>query len=127
MVLHWQTPYLGARFLPKQLSGWEIDHFFTLEPEERDDLCRRFSGLNRLAMALQLGFLRMTGCTLDGVRILPRNLLEHIGAQLAIDTPHDCLGTRTLSTYPNPLRSSAMGDGASWLRHPGTGPAEDPG
>lgn len=87
MVPHWQTPYLGARFLPKQLSGWEIDHFFTLEPEERDDLCRRFRGLNRLAVALQLGFLRMTGCTLDGVRILPRNLLEHIGAQLAIDTP----------------------------------------
>ena len=72
---------------PKQLSGWEIDHFFTLEPEERDDLCRRFRGLNRLAVALQLCFLRMTGCTLDSVHILPRKLLEHIGAQLAIDTP----------------------------------------
>jgi len=81
MVPHWQTPYLGTRFLPKRLSGWEIDHFFTLEPEERDDICKRFRGLNRLAVALQLGFLRMTGCTLDGVRILHRNLLEHIGAQ----------------------------------------------
>ncbi len=87
MVPHWQTPYLGTRFLPKRLSGWEIDHFFTLEPEERDDICKSFRGLNRLAVALQLGFLRMTGCTLDGVRILPKNLLEHIGPQLDIKTP----------------------------------------
>jgi hypothetical protein len=87
MVPHWQTPYLGARSLPKRLSTWEIDNFFTLEPEERDELCRRFRGLNRLAVVLQLGFLRMTGCTLDGVRILPRILLEHVGSQLDTDTP----------------------------------------
>jgi hypothetical protein len=33
MVPHWQTPYLGIRTLPR-LSGWEIDHFFTLELED---------------------------------------------------------------------------------------------
>ena len=53
MVPHWQTPYLGLRFLPKQLTGWEIDHFFTLQTHERDDICQRFRGLNRLAVALQ--------------------------------------------------------------------------
>ncbi len=87
MVPQWQTPYLGARSLPKQLSGWEIDNFFTLSPPERDDIRQRFQGQHRLATALQLGFLRMSGCGLDGVRILPSALLEHIGAQLDITTP----------------------------------------
>ncbi len=86
MVPHWQTPYLGIRTLP-QLSAWEIDYFFTLEPAECNDICGRFRGLNRLAVALQLGFLRMTGCPLDGVRILPAELLSHLGVQLDIDTP----------------------------------------
>lgn len=87
MVPQWQTPYLGARSLPKKLSSWEVDHFFTLTPDERDEICSRYSGLYQLAAALQLGFLRMTGCSLGGVHILPRNLLEYIGAQLDIDTP----------------------------------------
>jgi len=87
MIPQWQTPYLGERSLPKRLSGWEIDTFFTLSTEERDDIRQRFRDLHRLAAALQLGFLRMTGCMLDGVRILPRSLLEHLGAQLDISTP----------------------------------------
>jgi hypothetical protein len=78
--------YLGVRTLPR-LSGWEVDHFFTLEPAECEDICTRFRGVNRLAVALQLSFLRMTGCPLDGVRILPRELLSHVGAQLEIDVP----------------------------------------
>ena len=87
MVPHWQTPYLGLRFLPKQLTGWEIDHFFTLQIQERDDIVQRFRGLNRLAVALQWGFLQMTGCPLDGVHVLPRDLLKHLGNQLDIETP----------------------------------------
>tara|TARA_R110001592_G_scaffold254129_3_gene517540 strand:- start:89926 stop:92844 length:2919 start_codon:yes stop_codon:yes gene_type:complete len=86
MVPHWQTPYLGIRTLPR-LSSWEIDHFFTLELEEREEICTRFRGVNRLGVALQLCFLRMTGCPLDGVRILPTELLSHVGRQLEIDIP----------------------------------------
>ena len=86
MVPHWQTPYLGIRTLPR-LTGWEIDHFFTLEVEERDEIRSRFRGINRLGVALQPCFLRMTGCPLDGVRILPRELLSHVGEQLDIDIP----------------------------------------
>ena len=86
MLPHWQTPYLGIRSLPR-LSGWELDHFFTLTPQERDDICGRFRGLNRLAVALQLCFLRMTGCALDGVRILPADLLRHIGGQVDVESP----------------------------------------
>jgi TnpA family transposase len=86
MLPHWQTPYLGIRSLPR-LSGWELDHFFTLTPQERDDICGRFRGLNRLAVTLQLCFLRMTGCALDGVRILPADLLRHIGGQVDVESP----------------------------------------
>lgn len=86
MLPHWKTPYLGIRSLPR-LSGWEIDLFFSLTPKERDDICGRFRGLNRLAVALQLCFLRMTGCSLDGVRIPPADLLRHIGGQVDVESP----------------------------------------
>jgi hypothetical protein len=39
--------------------------------------------LNRLSVALQIGYLRMTGRMLNSYQILPVAILEHIGAQLS--------------------------------------------
>ena len=33
-MLAWQIPYLGWRKVPVDLSEFEIEHFFTLKPEE---------------------------------------------------------------------------------------------
>jgi hypothetical protein len=73
----WQSTYLGRGALPRDLSGFEIEAFFTYsEPERRViDEERRTPAL-KLALALQIGFLRMTG------RLLHRPD-AHRGHQLA--------------------------------------------
>src|SRR5271168_3602786 len=78
----WQSTYLGLGALPRDLSGFEIEAFFTYsEPERRliDDE-RRTPAL-KLALALQIGFLRMTGRLLEALRMVPPVLWRHLGAQ----------------------------------------------
>jgi TnpA family transposase len=43
--------------------------------------------LNGLALALQVGFLRMTGRTLNSVELIPPEVLEHLGRQLDCSPP----------------------------------------
>jgi hypothetical protein len=47
--------------------------------------------LNRLALALQVGFLKMTGRTLNSVELIPPGVLDHLGRQL------DCVPPRIAS------------------------------
>ncbi len=64
---------LGRGALPRDLSGFEIEAFFTYSDSERyviDDE-RRTPSL-KLALALQIGFLRMTGRLLAQRRALVR-------------------------------------------------------
>ena len=65
----------------------EIEHFFTLGEEEYATVRRRRRVLNRLALALQIGFLKMTGGTLNSVEIIPPGVLEHLGRQLGCAPP----------------------------------------
>jgi hypothetical protein len=68
---HWQTTFLGLKQLPRELSGFEIEAFFTFTASERALIeARRGPSLN-LGLALQIGFLRMSGRVLDAVRIAP--------------------------------------------------------
>ena len=53
----WQPTYLGRGALPRDLSGFEIEAFFTYSESERrliDD--ERRSPALKLALALQIGF-----------------------------------------------------------------------
>jgi hypothetical protein len=57
----WLSTYLGRGALPRDLSGFEIEAFFAYSESERrviDDE-RRTPDL-KLALALQIGFFRMT-------------------------------------------------------------------
>jgi len=68
----WQSTYLGRGALPRDLSGFEIEAFFTYSESERhviDD--ERRSPALKLALALQIGFLRMTGRLLEALRMVP--------------------------------------------------------
>jgi hypothetical protein len=47
--------------------------------------------LNRLALALQIGFLRLTGRTLNSVELIPPQILDHLGRQV------DCAAPRIAS------------------------------
>jgi uncharacterized protein DUF4158 len=92
----WQSTYLGRGALPRDLSGFEIEAFFTYSESERcliDDE-RRSSAL-KLALALQIGFLRMTGRLLEALRMVPPALWRHLGAQFEIDAP-DLASLRTM-------------------------------
>jgi hypothetical protein len=92
----WQPAYLGRGALPRDLSGCEIEAFFTYSESERrviDDE-RRSSAL-KLALALQIGFLRITGRFLEALRMVPPALWRHLGAQFEIDAP-DLASLRTM-------------------------------
>jgi hypothetical protein len=92
----WQSTYLGRGALPRDLSGFEIEAFFTYSESERhviDD--ERRSPALKLALALQIGFLRMTGRLLEALRMVPPALWRHLGAQFEIDAP-DLASLRTM-------------------------------
>jgi TnpA family transposase len=69
------------------MSTFEVRHFSTLSSDDRHVLRRRFHSRSRLGAALQLGFVRMTGTTLDAFDYVPRAVLEHLGHQLGMSAP----------------------------------------
>jgi len=79
--------YLGQRQFPKEMSRFEVQHFFTFTDGDRRELRIRFPKRVRLGAALQLGFLRMTGTTLATMNYVPRTLLKHLGKQLQYAAP----------------------------------------
>ena len=83
----WEHRYLGRERFPDALSTLEIENFFTLGEDEFAAVRRRRRVLNRLALALQIGFLKMTGGTLNSVEIIPPGVLEHLGRQLGFAPP----------------------------------------
>ena len=38
--------------------------------------------MNRLAVALQIGFIKMTGAPLNSVQLIPATVLDHVGRSL---------------------------------------------
>ncbi len=85
-IPRWQHQYLGLAQIPRTIGQVEFDAFFTYSPHERREFQRLKNPATKLGAALQLGFIRMTGCTLDAVKVVPAALLAHIASQL--ETPH---------------------------------------
>ncbi|MDE2225464.1 MAG: Tn3 family transposase [Castellaniella sp.] len=85
---YWQTPYLGLRSIPKELNQFELNAFFSYSPKERSTIFAKRDGLHRLALALQIGFIRMTGSLLTAVKVVPAELWAHLGETLGIETPN---------------------------------------
>jgi len=78
----WHSTYLGRSAFPRELSGFEIEAFFTYsEPKRRVIDDERRTPALKLALALQIGFLRMTGRLLEALRMVPPVLWRHLGAQ----------------------------------------------
>jgi len=57
----WQATFLGLKQLPRELSGFEIEAFFTFTASERALIEARRGASLKLGLALQIGFLRMSG------------------------------------------------------------------
>jgi hypothetical protein len=92
----WQSTYLGRGVLTRELSGFEIEAFFTYsEPERRVIDDERRTNALKLALALQIDFLRMTGRLLEALRMVPPVLWRLLGAQFDIEAP-DLASLRTM-------------------------------
>lgn len=83
----WQTSYLGLRDLPRELSEFELQAFFSFGRDELELIARRRGDNHKLGLALHIGFVRMSGRPLNSVRAVPAVLLRHLGSVLGIETP----------------------------------------
>jgi TnpA family transposase len=85
--MRWHRPYLGLSEFPADLSTFELDYFFTFSAKEIAALKSRYKPLLRIGAAIQLGFLKMTGCAVSAFKVVPRKLLNHVGQQLGDSAP----------------------------------------
>ncbi len=84
---HWRTPYLGLREIPGGLNDFELTTFFSFSSAELAIIRSLRKPLHRFGLALHMGFIRMSGRTLDAVDRIPKVLWSHLGSQLGIDPP----------------------------------------
>jgi hypothetical protein len=80
-MAHWQDRFLGIGELPPELSIFELE-FFQFSPREVSAIRKEFRPKYRIAVALQLGFMRMTGARLNAFNVVPRKLLNLVGEQV---------------------------------------------
>ena len=81
------SKYLGEKTFPKEITEFEIRQFFTLSAEDVRAIRVDSNKKSRLALALQVGFLRMTGAVLDTYEYIPRAVLECVAKQLHVAAP----------------------------------------
>jgi NAD-dependent deacetylase len=67
----WHATFLGLRHLPREVTAFEVEVFFQFSAEEARIIEERRGPELKLGLALQIGFLRMSGRLLDAVRIVP--------------------------------------------------------
>ena len=83
----WQATFFGLKQIPRELTAFEIEAFFTFTATERRVIEQRRRPALKLGLALQIGFLRMSGRVLDAVRIVPAALWRHLGEQFNLAAP----------------------------------------
>jgi TnpA family transposase len=83
----WQATFFGLKQIPRELTAFEIEAFFTFTATERQVIEQRRQPALKLGLALQIGFLRMSGRVLDAVRIVPAVLWRHLGEQFNVAAP----------------------------------------
>jgi Domain of unknown function (DUF4158) len=83
----WHTTCLGLKRLPRELTAFEIEAFFNFSPAECRVIEERRGPELMLGLALQIGFLRMSGRLLEAVRVVPPALWRHLGQQFNVAAP----------------------------------------
>ena len=79
----WHATFLGLRHLPREVTAFEIEVFFRFSADESRVIEERRRPELKLGLALQIGFLRISGRLLGAVRIVPPLLWRHPGARFA--------------------------------------------
>jgi len=83
----WHATFLGRRHLPREVTAFEVEVFFQFSAEEARIIKERRRPELKLGLALQIGFLRMSGRLLDAVRMVPPLLWLHLGARFGVAAP----------------------------------------
>jgi hypothetical protein len=83
----WHTTYLGLKDLPRELSTFELQTFFTFSRSERAVIDARYGPKHKLGLALHMGFLRLSGCSLKSIRVVPASLWAHLGKEIGVTPP----------------------------------------
>jgi hypothetical protein len=121
----WQVHFLGTKKLPEDLTSFEMAHFFSFSGEMRREIIARRNASQRIGLAIHVGFLRMTGRSLDAFETIPRVLLRHLGKQF------ECAARTLLPFEPStddgePSMNTKSGQSENWnskrLRRKGQGP-----
>jgi hypothetical protein len=81
----WHATFLGLRHLPREVTAFEVEVFFSAEGARIIEERRRPE--LKLGLALQIGFLRMSGRLLDAVRMVPPLLWRLLGARFGVAAP----------------------------------------
>nr|WP_255326040.1 Tn3 family transposase [Sphingobium sp. 15-1] len=76
------------------LEALEIDTFFTLVGDEPAAIQSHRRDMNRLAIAIQIGYMRMIGMALNSVEMIPSAVLVHVAGEL--QTPPQLTSIRAL-------------------------------
>jgi len=83
-IHRWQYQYLGTSTFSKTLSTVELRAFFSFNESELAAIRSRKKANLKVAAAVQLGFLKMTGCPLEAFNVIPARLLRYVAAQLEV-------------------------------------------
>ena len=83
----WQSSFLGLGAIPRDLSAFELNAFFTFDAAERRAIDTCQTETHKLGLALHIGFLRLSGRHLAPRRIVPAALWRHIGTQIGVTAP----------------------------------------
>jgi hypothetical protein len=83
----WHATFLGLRYLPREVSAFEVEVFFQFSTEEARIIEERRRPELKLRLALQIGFLRMSGRRLDAMRMVPPLLWQHLGERFSVVVP----------------------------------------
>jgi hypothetical protein len=111
----WQATFFGLKHIPRELTAFEIEAFFTFTVAERQVIEQRRRPALKLGLALQIGFLRMSGRVLDAVRIVPAVLWRHLPAFLKYIIAPLCVTSRLKCPVLLQVEMSALGELASYL------------
>ena len=83
----WQSSFLGIRAVPRDLSAFELNAFFTFGAAERSAIDACQTDTHKLGLALHIGFLRLSGRHIAPRRIVPAALWHHLGTQIGVSAP----------------------------------------
>jgi hypothetical protein len=86
-VSDWEKRYLGWEHFPVGLDKTEIAVFFALGEGDLAAVQAHRRDTNRLAIAIQIDYMRMTGLALNSVEMIPPAVLTHVAGQLGQTPP----------------------------------------